>query len=1609
VSDVIRSLHYDGIKNVIVPIPDRADSQQIQRIEFVNDIINKTVSTTPFSIRYYTQQSHVGPTDSTIPIQVQIDGGANRSITSRHDILHRFKTTTAYPIYGVNKEDVALQCTGRGYLPWVAENGDTLYVPMFYSPDAAETIISPTDVVMSHHHLFCAWAQFSHCTTGQGHVTFYRTEGTNHTSYPLTMRNGLWYHNAPKPTGDKSIIQVQPQTTHVIIHRLNNQCQFELWHNRFVHSCKQKVLTAHKHIKGVPKLKGNPFFQCASCNHAKPKRRSAGEPQTTILATNPSTVTMTDLADELDYLELIAPEAEFPDLQIRQMFYMDFGFPRGKTFQVKDDYGRLITSFDGYRAYLLIIDRKSRYIWIMLAKTKQPPIHFLKKFFSIHGLPSGRRIVRTDKGGELWGSYDFRQTVLEANYLLEPTAPAAAFQNALAERPNQTLGNWMRCILHAANLGPEFWSFALIHVVKVYNMLPHSSTGMTPYYALTDQQPDGSNLRIFGCQVYVRKPGDREHKLDLHTVRGIFLGFTATDKNIHYFDRNTKQVKTATHVVFDEANYTLPKSERPPASQALIDLGYTDMEPEQPATTQSTTTSKTEAKIKLLTPEAKTPTRGTPQSVGYDVYSPRAQTLQPQMVTKVPLDITIVPPAGTYIQLMSRSGLSIKGITCHAGVIDPDYRGNITALLYNSTDKPFPVKAGDRVAQLLFKQVSTPELVATTALSSTDRADKGFGSTDIIQEPSNINPPQSPYVQPDKLIIRLADEESPSTEVPATETRKELPEMPYNIYLSTDPFDDVIPIAIKDFGSHTTMGMVLENCPVRNRPKLVDILHSNPASRIKRWRSTIKNSYITQIDEHPIDTIDDVIQAIQTCRQQALAEITIEFAVDIKPSGIHPTEGIPMLFSDQLNVIAKYITEIKEQVNPRHEDQPHVPATIDTDEPVTETANLPTGPIPAIEHSPTVNRYLDEIFHGVPPIVRHLLDITYDDPLLSNSTVEQDVIIPIPEMQDGGQKFTPKQIRESPDYPLWRQSQFQQLDMYDEQGMFGKPQQRQCHMNVWKLLWTYIQKPHPDNRLKARCVVNGSKHARKAAQVGHTFANSLGQDSERLFWALAAKLGLLVIGADVSNAFAEAPTSDNDLYVQPDDVFRDWWNHKKRPPIPAGWVIKIQYAFQGHPEAPRLWERHIDGILQERINLKPTHHEPCLYSGKVQGTYVLLLRQVDDFAAAVTNETIGKALIDNIDQYMRIRIKYQGQLTMFNGMDIVQTRHYIKLHCGTYLRKALGNHSYLVANAKSKVYPVPYPADHAFTTALDTAIPPATEAEQRQLSQHMNINYRQVIGLWIWPMIKCRPDVSFHISKLSQSLANPAKEHYEALKLVSQYLAMTIEEGLYFWRDKPRDDLTEGPMPTTFPDQYKFQLDFTALEHLLYALSDSDWASCKKTRNAITGALVMLAGAAIGYKTKFQKAVALSSTEAEWVAACEVGKMILYFRSLLEDLGQPQHSATIMFEDNRGALFMANAQQASTRTRHIDIKHFALVDWVEQDLMILEEIASAENSADSMTKATGKILFYRHMDTIMGRRKPKHVQIINEPKIARLLQHLSNGSRSALRLSRGCQHKTMGG
>jgi hypothetical protein len=123
------------------------DMQYPAYIGLTTDTPTNDIPSSPYSIRYYTQCHVPMSHQSTIQIRLQVDGGANCSLTNKKEYLSRYQSTQTYNIYGVTKDEIALQCTGKGYLPWYSENGDILYIPCYYSPNAAETIISPTDVV----------------------------------------------------------------------------------------------------------------------------------------------------------------------------------------------------------------------------------------------------------------------------------------------------------------------------------------------------------------------------------------------------------------------------------------------------------------------------------------------------------------------------------------------------------------------------------------------------------------------------------------------------------------------------------------------------------------------------------------------------------------------------------------------------------------------------------------------------------------------------------------------------------------------------------------------------------------------------------------------------------------------------------------------------------------------------------------------------------------------------------------------------------------------------------------------------------------------------------------------------------------------------------------------------------------------------------------------------------------------------------------------------------------------------------------------------------------------------------------------------------------------
>ena len=266
---------------------------------------------------------------------------------------------------------------------------------------------------------------------------------------------------------------------------------------------------------------------------------------------------------------------------------------------------------------------------------------------------------------------------------------------------------------------------------------------------------------------------------------------------------------------------------------------------------------------------------------------------------------------------------------------------------------------------------------------------------------------------------------------------------------------------------------------------------------------------------------------------------------------------------------------------------------------------------------------------------------------------------------------------------------------------------------------------------------------------------------------------------------------------------------------------------------------------------------------------------------------------------------------------------------------------------------------------------------QANLAKAMGLSYRSGVGKMIWAMTTCRPDVAFASVKLSQANCCPHDHHFHGLKHALKYLYSTWEDGLYFWRMVPRMELKEGPFPKINSNKQDLLLqgrpEYDA--NVLHAYADSDWATCVKTRRSFGGTCIRLAGGTIAYKSKFQPTVAGSSTEAEFMAAYDTGKMILFVRSILWDLDIPQEAATVLYEDNDACTAIGNVQKPTSRTRHIDIKYFSLCEWIERNLMILERIDTTLNMSDHLTKALSRALFHRHADFLLGHVPPAYSPI----------------------------------
>jgi len=200
--------------------------------------------------------------------------------------------------------------------------------------------------------------------------------------------------------------------------------------------------------------------------------------------------------------------------------------------------------------------------------------------------------------------------------------------------------------------------------------------------------------------------------------------------------------------------------------------------------------------------------------------------------------------------------------------------------------------------------------------------------------------------------------------------------------------------------------------------------------------------------------------------------------------------------------------------------------------------------------------------------------------------------------------------------------------------------------------------------------------------------------------------------------------------------------------------------------------------------------------------------------------------------------------------------------------------------------------------------------------------YRNIVGSMQYLAFK-RPDIAFVVHKVSKFTHNPLDTHWLAVKRILRYLKHSISTALFITKT----------------------VNFT-----LQAFFDSDWAADRDDRRSVGAYCIYMGSNLISWSCKQQPTVARSSTEAEYKAIVNAATKLIWFKSILHELGlPPQHSPTLWC-DNIGATYLMSNPKFHARTKHIEVDVHFVRDQVYNKELVVQFISSKDQLADALTK-----------------------------------------------------------
>jgi hypothetical protein len=354
-------------------------------------------------------------------------------------------------------------------------------------------------------------------------------------------------------------------------------------------------------------------------------------------------------------------------------------------------------------------------------------------------------------------------------------------------------------------------------------------------------------------------------------------------------------------------------------------------------------------------------------------------------------------------------------------------------------------------------------------------------------------------------------------------------------------------------------------------------------------------------------------------------------------------------------------------------------------------------------------------------------------------------------------------------------------------------------------------------------------------------------------------------------------------------------------------VCLVRKSLYGFKQSARLWNRKLRRFLK-KIGFYQLHSDHCVYINKETG--VILAMWVDDLII------FGKSRVEVDKMKDQLRSEFEmkdlGPLRYFVGILVQRDRERrtLRIDQSGYVDMILQRFD--MENSTPVATPI----------ATGTRLVNATDNDEIIDAKP----YQSMVGSQMYAMLCTRPDIAFAVSQVSQFNASPTSTHEVIARRILRYLKGSMDLGIEY-------SGKEGLVMKVFVD--------------------ADWGA-SENRRSIGGYIVILAGGAISWSCKKQGSVALSSTEAEYMALVQVLKESIWLQRLLRELGREAENAKTIYEDNQGAIALANNPEYHARTKHVDIQYHFVRECVENGDIELEYCPTADMVADALTKALPK-------------------------------------------------------